>query len=450
MLQDRVLDTITRHGMFSPDQRAGVAVSGGADSVCLLHLLHELAPHWNLHLSVIHVDHGIRGAASEADSDFVSNLAKSFALQFHFRRADVPAIDDNLEQAARRVRMDFFRELAESGTVDRIATGHTRSDQAETVLYRVLRGTGLAGLSGIRPITQHGIVRPLLYATRAEVRAWLQERKIEWREDETNENRAFDRNRIRHELLPQLRREFNPQIDDALANLAEIARDESSTFLPTCDSASPFCLPITALTRRVVRQAIEAVKGDLRQIDFQHVEAILKLARSAEGRGRLQVPGVDVLRSFEWIRFAPAGSGNLTAMDFALPIEPPQTVEIPGGAGQIEFQLVERQEASAIPNTCDSLVEELDWQQITSNPAPELRNWRAGDSYRRVGQAHEQKLKLMFQQERVPLWERRGWPVLAAKGRIVWCRRFGPAADFSPCGSTQTILRIRDTNRQGS
>jgi len=436
VLRDRVLDTVTRHGMFSPGQRAGVAVSGGADSVCLLYVLHELAPHWNLHLSVIHIDHGIRGAASQADADFVCNLTKSFALPFHFRRVDVPAIKDNLEQAARRVRMDFFRELAASGTVDRIATGHTRSDQAETVLYRVLRGSGLAGLAGIRPITENGIVRPLLYSTRAEVRAWLQERKIEWREDETNENRALDRNRIRHDLLPQLRREFNPQLDDALANLADIARDEEE---------GP----------RVVRQAIEAVKGDLRQIDFQHVEAILKLARSAKGHGRVQVPGVDVLRSFEWIRFAPAGYDSLPVTDFVLPIEPPQTVEIPGGAGQVEFQVVERNEISAAPNTCDSLVEEpdwqeIDWQQITGNPAPELRNWRAGDSYRRVGQTHEQKLKDMFQEARVPLWERRCWPVLATNGRIVWCRRFGAAADFAPDGSTRTILRIRDTNRWGS
>jgi tRNA(Ile)-lysidine synthase len=431
VLQDCVLDTITRHRMFSPGQRAGVAVSGGADSVCLLHLLHELAPHWNLRLSVIHIDHGIRGALSQADADFVGNIAKSFALPFHFRSVDVPAIDDNLEQAARRVRMDFFRELADSGTVDRIATGHTRSDQAETVLYRVLRGSGLDGLSGIRPITQQGIVRPLLYTTRAEVRAWLQERKIEWREDETNENRAFDRNRIRHELLPQLRRDFNPQLDDALANLAEIARDEEEG-------------------RRVVRQAIEGVKGDLRQIGFQHVEAILKLARSAEGHGRVQVPGVDVFRSFEWIRFAPAGHDMLRATDFAVPIDPPQTVEIPGGGGQVEFQVVERQESSAVSDTCDRLIVELDWKQIRSNPALELRNWRAGDSYRRVGQTHEQKLKLLFQQARIPLWERSGWPVLAANGRIVWCRRFGPAEDFAPGASTRTILRIRDTNRRGS
>ena len=225
-MQHRVLHTIARHAMFSTGQRVGVAVSGGADSVCLLHVLHELAPRWNLHLSVVHIDHGIRGAASQADADFVRSLAGEFALTFHFRQADVPSIDDNMEQAARRVRQEFYRELMQSGMVDRIATGHTRSDQAETVLFRILRGSGFAGLSGIRPVTREGIVRPLLDCTRAEVEAWMAERRIECREDESNEDRSFARNRIRHELLPQLRREFNPQLDEALANLAVIARDE--------------------------------------------------------------------------------------------------------------------------------------------------------------------------------------------------------------------------------
>lgn len=436
MLSDRVVETIARYGMLSPDQRLGVAVSGGADSVCLLHVLHALAPRWNLHLSVIHVDHGIRGAASAADAEFVAQLARSFALPFHLHRADVPAIKDNLEQAARRVRLEFFRELVESGNVDRIATGHTRSDQAETVLYRLLRGSGLAGLSGIRPVTEQGIIRPLLYATREEVRGWLEEHAIGWREDESNENRSFERNRIRHELLPLLRRDYNPQVDDALANVADLARNEEA-------------VREEETSRRMVRDAIEAAKGDLRQIEFGHIEAILKLARSTEGRGQVQVPGVHVKRSFEWMRFVPAGS-DVTSVILRVPIDPPQTIEIPGGGGRIQFEIIDRQ--AEAPGRCDSLVEELDWQQIHANPAVgglvlELRNWRPGDHYRRVGQTHEQKLKFMFQEARVPIWERRVWPVLAVNERIVWCRSFGPAAEFVPQGSTRTILRVRDTNR---
>ena len=457
--ESRVLETIARHAMFATGCHAGIAVSGGMDSVCMLHVLHELAPRWNLRLSVVHLDHGIRGASSQADAEFVRGLANRFALPFHFRKADVPAIDDNLEQAARGVRYDFFRELIASGAVDRIATGHTRSDQAETVLYRVLRGSGLSGLAGIRPVTRDGIVRPLLGCTRIEVEAWMKDRGIAWREDESNSSRAFARNRIRHELLPQLRQEFNPRLDDALANLAVLAADEEQYWNETLrqpvaqDGAvlldrnelrqSP------AAARRIVRRAIEAAKGNLRQIDFDHVEAILALARSNAGHGHLKIPGVDVLRSFDSIRLGCAGP---LAREFAIRVSPPASIEIPRGAGRIDFQVIEHEGTSDAPNPYDSLVGELDWQRIASIPAHtgaaqaslELRNWRPGDRYRRVGQSHEQRIKLLFQGARVPLWERRNWPVLTAGGTIVWSRRFGPALEYARDASTRAILRILD------
>ncbi len=196
---DRIAVFIARHRMFEPGQRVGVAVSGGADSVFLLHALRELAPRWNLELSVIHIEHGIRGPASIADAEFVEQLAATFGLPFHLQRADVPAMDGNLEEAARNIRQAFYAELIASGAVDRVATGHTRSDQAETVLYRILRGSGLTGLSGILPVTSERVVRPLLEIDRSEIEAWLRQRKIAWKEDETNQDRTYARNRLRHD-----------------------------------------------------------------------------------------------------------------------------------------------------------------------------------------------------------------------------------------------------------
>src|SRR5277367_4911624 len=206
---DRVAEFIARHRMFKPGQSVGVAVSGGADSVFLLHALRELG----FDLSVIHIEHGIRGAASIADGDYVAHLASTFALPFHIHRADVPAIEGNLEEVARNVRQAFYSELIASGAVDRVATGHTRSDQAETVLHRILRGSGLTGLSGILPVTNEGIIRPLLEVDRGEIEAWLSERGIAWREDQTNRDLTYARNRLRHEILPLLRESFNPQLD---------------------------------------------------------------------------------------------------------------------------------------------------------------------------------------------------------------------------------------------
>src|SRR5215472_7807954 len=177
-LVQRVASTIERYAMFAGAGRIGVGVSGGADSVCLLHLLCEMAARWNLCLTVIHLDHGLRGEESTADALWVAGLAAQLGLPWVLRKADVGESGGNLEQAARDTRLALFRNLIETGLVQRVATGHTRSDQAETVLFRFLRGAGTAGLAGIRPVTADGIVRPLLEIGRAEVEEYLSGRGI--------------------------------------------------------------------------------------------------------------------------------------------------------------------------------------------------------------------------------------------------------------------------------
>ncbi|MGA2435564.1 MAG: tRNA lysidine(34) synthetase TilS, partial [Bryobacteraceae bacterium] len=227
---ERVRAEIARGKMFAPGARVGVAVSGGADSVCLLLVLRELAPEWDLKLCVLHVNHGLRGEESDADARFVEELAAKFGLEFHCRQADVRRIaadtGDNLEQAARRVRREFFRSFLESGRLKRVALGHTQSDQAETVLFRFLRGSGTAGLAGIRPVTPEGFVRPLLAVTRADVEEYLRARGAGWREDSSNRDLSFARNRIRHELLPTLTSGWNPALAAVLAGTASVAQDE--------------------------------------------------------------------------------------------------------------------------------------------------------------------------------------------------------------------------------
>ena len=454
---DRIAEHIARHQMFADACRVGVAVSGGADSVFLLHALRELAPRWNLELSVVHIEHGLRGAASLEDADFVKQLAQSFGLPFHLHSARVLTIDDNQEQAARRVRQDFFRALIAAGKVDRIATGHTRADQAETVLYRILRGSGLAGLAGILPVTKEGVVRPLLEIDRGEIEAWLRERNIRWREDASNQDRAYARNRLRHEILPLLRETFNPRLDETLSNMALVARDEESYWdsalpAPESPTRSPQTLAVSqlstiapAVARRLIRRAIARAKGDLRQVDFAHVERILDMARSQAGHGRVQLPGLDVFRSFDWIRIATADDSH--AFQFALPLEAPGTVELPGSHTRITLQVLEKAE---IAEACATVGDELDWQRLTPRfgalPSLELRNWRPGDQYRPAGQSKRQKVKFLFQEARIPLWERGNWPIITYNGTIVWTRRFGAAAEFAADPSTRVVLRVEDSS----
>ena len=462
---ERVVHSIARHNMFQTGQRVGVAVSGGADSVCLLHILFELAPRWNLHLSVLHLDHQLRGEESLEDARFVRALAEKFSLPFHLGETDVrrAALEsgDNLEQSARKARRQFFMQHLQAGAADRVATGHTRSDQAETVLFRFLRGSGTAGLAGVRPVTADGLVRPLLEIDRAEIEQYLREQHIAWREDSTNANRDFARNRIRHDLLPLLEREWNPAIKETLAHTADWALEEEAYWLAETGRlaaellmAKPPALfvrtdRLTALAaaaaRRLVRRALEQVKGDLLGIDFQHIQAILALASQAEGDGRLQVPGVDVYRSFQWMRFAPPGIDRLENRNYCFPVQVPGSVPVPGGSSALVFQVVENRETTqhSPDSGYNKWMDYLDWARISGSL--EVRNWRPGDQYQPVGHSGEEKIKLLFQQARVPLWERRNWPVIISGSEILWARRFGPAANVAATRETRMVLTIQET-----
>jgi tRNA(Ile)-lysidine synthase len=407
----RVLETISRYDMLPPGARVVAAVSGGADSVCLLHVLHELFP--QSLAGVAHFNHGWRAEASHEDERFVAGLAHHFNLPFHRAEAG-PAAPGNLEQNARRARLSFF-----AGLETTVALGHTRDDQAETVLFRFLRGSGLAGLSGIAP-TSKNIIRPLLDVTRAEVESFLRSRHIPWREDSTNLDPRFARNRIRHHLLPQLARDWNPQIAATLSRLADLAHEEeqyweaeidrlaAQQLIPRDNGIELLIQPLPpAVGRRLIRRAIALAKGDLRRIDHHHVEAVLNLKRS------LRLPGLTVTRSFDWLRFA---SPTPTAPPQALEIGASGVYPSPDGLSKICVNVAQS-------DPCANLrVEEC----CICLPLV-LRGWRPGDHYRPQGHSRDHKIQEMFQKARVPSWRRASWPILADRDQILWSRQFGAA-----------------------
>ncbi len=442
--------------MFRLHQRVGVAVSGGADSVCLLEVLLELAPRWHLRLAVLHLDHGLRGEEARQDAEFVRALAGRMELPFILARAELGSAGGNLEEAAREARLGFFREQIAAGAVDRVALGHTRSDQAETVLFRFLRGAGSAGLAGIRPVTDDGIVRPLLDVTRAEIEAFLRARGAAWREDSTNSSARFARNRIRHHLLPQLAREWNPALQETLAKTAEWALAEEAYWkLETSrlaaaylrDDGAAVVAPAEAFTRlplaaarRLVRHAIERAKGNLRSIGLDHVDRALEMARAAQGHGRVQVPGIGITRSFGWIRFAPPQPPPM-AWQVAAPV--PGRIRVPGASLEIQLELLENQGTDHAPGC----VYNGDVGSVDGRLVPEalvFRNWRSGDRYQPNGHSNEAKIKTLFHQARIPIWERAQWPVLASGATIVWTRRFGPAQGVAAGPASTRILQIRE------
>lgn len=433
--------------MFRPGARVGVAVSGGPDSVCLLHLLHELAPRWDLSLAVLHLNHQLRGTESAGDEQFVRELAASLELPCFIRSA--PAFRGNLEEAARRARQALFAEARQALSLDCAATGHTRSDQAETVLFRFLRGSGSAGLAGILPVTAERIVRPLIEIGGHETRAFLGAWGIEAREDSSNAADSFARNRIRRQLLPGLERDWNPALSETLARTAAWARDEEEYWAGVIAASAAELLHETgagvemrapdvaampaAKARRFLRHAIARGKGDLRRVGFEHVEQVLELARRAEGYGSVSLPGLTATRSFEWLRIAPPS--NLPA--YSLGIGVPSRTRIPGSSRTISLE-----PARSSDSSYTEAVSLLDWG--TASGPLVMRSWRAGDRYRPVGRSASCKLKHLFQEARVPEWDRRNWPVITRGESIVWVRRFGPSAEFAAPSSAACVLRIRE------
>jgi tRNA(Ile)-lysidine synthase len=401
-----ILKTVSRYRMIAPGDRVIAAVSGGADSVCLVHVLREV----QINLAgIAHFNHKLRGGASEDDGRFVAALAARMDLPF-FRAEGRPGAG-NLEQEARRDRRAFFRSLILDGACERVALAHTRDDQAETVLFRVLRGSGLTGLAGIHPVSADGLIRPLIGVTRAEVREFLRARSIEWREDASNLDLRFARNRIRHMLLPQLASEWNPRIVDALANLGDLAYEEEfASTIRERDSRQDRLPHLETMpraeARRAVRRAIREVRGDLRGIEFEHVESVIEMG------GRVRLPGVDFVRAADGVRAIPA---QVPEVEVAVP----GTYPSPDGASEIRLE------------PCVNLKADLTAPLL-------LRGWKPGDHYLRSGKSRDQKLKKMFEDARVPSWQRRFWPILEYGGRIVWAREFGPA-EGSPICVTETL-----------
>ena len=501
-LAERLLKTIRSHDFVRPGDRVAVAVSGGADSVALLELLLELRRELGIVLSVAHVNHKLRGEESDADQKFVENLASRHQLEFFNRAATVQRHQGaGVESAARRLRYQFFRQLALDGRATKIATAHTLDDLAETVLLRIFRGTGIRGLAGILPrlrLEAEGppigeIVRPFLHFRRAELREYLRTHRQPWREDSSNQDVAFLRNRLRRRLLPLITQEFGEAAIEHLASLAEIARAEeewigsqlshtsreaAQEFSPgrkprvggwpaqrnprrgekardnptsTLDVKPLFALPLAA-RRRAVRTWIEQNAPRV-SISFGLIENVLDLARGAAGK-TLELPtrleGADAESTAEVSSAASAPPWILRRaenelilellsandrLDYEYRMTVPGEIFVPELASCIRADVVD---LASVPQP------DRDYLLDRARLGPELliRNWRAGDRFWPAHTKQERKVKELLSDGHVTGREKKIWPVAVCQGELVWMRGF-PVPQLWQPHSTQAV-RILD------
>jgi tRNA(Ile)-lysidine synthase len=464
-LAQRLLTTIRKQDFVRAGDRVAVAVSGGADSVALLTLLLELRAESGIVLSVAHVNHKLRGDESDEDERFVAQLAREHAMDLHVGLAPVDARSSGIEAAARELRYGFFRELAREGRATKIVTAHTLDDQAETVLLRIFRGTGIRGLAGIHPriIFEDAarafgeVVRPLLGVRRAALLDYLRATGQKWREDSSNQSADFLRNRLRHRLLPVITEEFGQAAVEHMAELAEIARAEDQHWVvhpevrtesgggseaPHLMSLPIGSLPIGSLLalplasqRRLVRNWMGANTPGL-ATSFRLIEEVLDLARGKAG-GRLDMPDGWSLRSEQQELQLFPGSGAVADYQYVLAV--PGAVEVRELGARIEARVVG---ASAVPD--EERGQLLDPARIPKQIV--IRNWRPGDRFWPAHTRSAKKVKELLSDRHATGAEKKLWPIAAAEdGEIVWMRGFAvPAAVRAPEGAMQAIW-IRET-----
>jgi tRNA(Ile)-lysidine synthase len=285
-----------QNDLFEKGSKIILAVSGGPDSVAMLHIFSKLQPKYNLDLIVAHVNYNLRGADSKKDEEFVRSLAKKYNFALELFRPKIK-IKNNLENYLRNVRYGFFEKIRKKLNFDSIAIAHNLDDQAETFLMRIIRGSGLQGLRGMQ-FKNRVIIRPFLGITRKEITAYLKEKKIAWRVDKTNLESKFLRNKIRNKLIPYLEENFNRSLRTTLFNsAASIAEDYDyiSTMAERAESQigevriSILLALHPALQRRILRSAILKIKKDLQNIDALHIEEILKMAKSTKNKAQIVV-----------------------------------------------------------------------------------------------------------------------------------------------------------------
>ena len=296
-----VKDFLIKQNLVKPGEKLAAAVSGGPDSVAMLFCLNNLKKDIGFELFVFHINHMLRGKESDRDELFVKNLTESLGLPFYFAKADVAEYQKkhkcSVQVAAREMRYFHLNQLADHYFISKIATGHTAGDQAETVLMRVLKGSGLKGISGISPIRDNKYIRPMLEVTREEIEQFLKQNKVKFVMDSTNLKNNYLRNQVRNKLIPFLKEEFNPSIIDALCRSSQIFRTDDNfvsevahnelnkLLLKNHDTililnSTHFQTLHEALKRRIILEAIYQFSGSGRQVSQNIIESILHVIGS--------------------------------------------------------------------------------------------------------------------------------------------------------------------------
>ena len=463
MLLGKVKNTVKKHKLLERGDRVVVAVSGGPDSTALLFALNDLKHDYLLKLYIANFNHMFRGAGeAKKDRDYVYALSQRLRLPLIFGEADVPAYARkaglSLEEAAREKRYEFLLNAAEETGASKIAFGHTLDDQAETVLMRLMRGAGLGGLRGIPPSRKMDdklIIRPLIEAWRNDIEAYLRALNIKPRQDITNTMTKFLRNRIRHELIAYLK-DYNPNIKETLVRNAQSLTYDYEVLADLIDREFGRCAKInrhsvriplhnfkakpTGIRRGILRKAIEVLKGDLRRIDYSHIEDIEGLIETDKGalnlpdKIRVSRAGNSLMfnKAEEAPRLSPSGLRPQVRRQLLIPGE----THVPELGLRFEAEFSKTKVRFGKPTS----IEYMDYARLKLPLY--LRAWEKGDRFKPLGMASEKKLQDFYVDGKIPRGRRRSIPLVVSGKKIIWVCGLRLSDEVKITSGTRRILRL--------
>jgi tRNA(Ile)-lysidine synthase len=469
--EQKVLRFIKQHRLVADGEKLLVAVSGGPDSVCLLYILSTLKKELDIGLHVAHLDHQLRGTASATDAAYVEKLAQRLGIPATIASRDVKAYRAehrlSLEEAAREVRYSFLAGVAASAGAVKVAVGHTTDDQVETVLMHLLRGSGTRGLRGLLPASRRQaagqslvIIRPLLELTREETKAFCRRHRLAPRKDASNLSTEPSRNKVRHQLLPELRK-YNPRVAEALLRTARIAADDLA-FIDgevarlwkkvarlekdgVAIKKKEFSVLPPALQRHLLRAAVEAVLGNLKDIEAGHIEDMMATLDKPAGKA-VDLPG-GLSFAVEYDRYVLSPDSS-SLCPFPL-LEGEIRLKIPGSTAIPGWDV----EAALLPSsrTGEAGANEADFTAwfdfAATGDKLTVRCRRPGDRFQPLGMGQTKKLNEFMIDARIPRAWRRCVPIVCSPGQIIWVVGWRIDERVRVADNTEKVLRLEFKRR---
>ena len=451
---------ISEQNMIDEGETVLVAVSGGADSLALLYALSELQEHINCHLHVVHLNHSLRNNSSD-DADFVHKHTTRLGLPFTCRTVDVSRLAEewklSIETAGRKARYEFFDSVSTEIGATKVALGHQQDDITETVLMNLIRGGGTDGLKGISPIRDDKYIRPLTIFTRQQIDAYLKSIDLIPQEDPTNTDRRYFRNRIRHELIPLLERDYNPNISVGLSRTATIIDSESDYLDELTREAFNNCLLDKsnhssivlsrdtflnyhlAIQRRIIRQAVSEAKGNTQDFSFEHSNSIFDIILGDKPNARITLPnGIQFRRAYQDLFFE---NETIQTEKYEYVLNVPGRTPITQLNTEIFTRIYEMSDSESwtIPHGISEAL--LDYSKIQL--PIKIRNRRKGDRIQPHGMHGTKKIKDYFMDLKVPLYERDRIPIIVSSDEILWVIGFTTSEKHKVQPETRKCLHLQ-------